>query len=512
MIIEEEKKVEIIEDKTKEEEFKNIPNNETHSSKRYLIALGDFFIVYWGIICLIFGSITYYNYQNNSIIAKGIYINNIDVSGLTKSEAKNKLVKIYQDKLSNDITLKHNDFSAYVKTSEIELSYDLDSAINYAYEIGKSSNIFKDNYKVFTTLVTGLNITPTYTFNHENLIKILNETSKTLPDSVVESGYYIDGNNLIVTKGTSGYEVNAEATAKEIEEKFNDLNFLNEAINLVVTKVSPKEINVEAIYNEIHKDPKDAYYTKDPYEVHPSENGIDFKISLDEAKNLVLSSEKECTIPLKVLYPNVTTNMIGQEAFPDLLATFSTHYVSNAARTTNLRLAANKINGYVLLPGKTFSYNTVVGERTIAAGYKEAAVYENGQVVQGLGGGICQISSTLFNAVLLSNLQIVELHNHQFVPSYVKAGRDATVVYGVKDFQFKNSRKHALKITCSVAKGIAKFDIWGVKEENEYDVNVYSNVTSRTSSYIKSSTYRTLKQNGAVIKNENIANFTYKVH
>ena len=220
MIIEEEKKVEIIEDKTKEEEFKNIPNNETHSSKRYLIAIGVFLIVFLGIICIIFGAFTFYNYQNNSIIAKGIYINNIDVSGLTKSEAKDKLGKIYQDKLSNDITLKHNDFSAYVKTSEIELSYDLDSAINYAYEIGKSSNIFEDNYKVFTTLVTGLNITPTYTFNHENLIKILNETSKTLPDSVVESGYYIDGNNLIVTKGTSGYEVNAEATAKEIEEKF----------------------------------------------------------------------------------------------------------------------------------------------------------------------------------------------------------------------------------------------------------------------------------------------------
>lgn len=224
------------------------------------------------------------------------------------------------------------------------------------------------------------------------------------------------------------------------------------------------------------------------------------------------STENETKIPLKTLYPSVTTNMIGVEAFPDLLATFSTKYSSNKDRTTNLRLAAHKINGHVLLPGETFSYNKVVGERTIAAGYKEAAVYQNGEVVQGLGGGICQISSTLFNAVLLSNLEIVELHNHQFVPSYVTAGRDATVVYGVKDFKFKNSRKYAIKINCSVSGGVATFNIWGKKQDTEYDVSVYAKVNSKTSTAIKSSTYRTLKLNGNVVKTENIANFTYKVH
>ena len=128
------------------------------------------------------------------------------------------------------------------------------------------------------------------------------------------------------------------------------------------------------------------------------------------------------------------------------------------------------------------------------------------------GGGICQISSTLFNAVLFANLGIVELHNHQFVPSYVTAGRDATVVYGVKDFQFKNTRNYAIKITCSVSNGVAQFNIWGLKEDTEYDVDVYADVTSRTSSYIKSSTYRTLKLNGQIVNTEKIANFTYKVH
>ncbi len=123
-----------------------------------------------------------------------------------------------------------------------------------------------------------------------------------------------------------------------------------------------------------------------------------------------------------------------------MLGSFTTKYDgTNTARTTNLKLAASKINETILSPGEEFSYNAIVGERTIAAGYKEAKVYSNGQVVDGLGGGICQISTTLFNAALYANLEITEIHNHQFVPSYVGAGRDATVVYGSKDFKFKNS-------------------------------------------------------------------------
>ena len=205
--------------------------------------------------------------------------------------------------------------------------------------------------------------------------------------------------------------------------------------------------------------------------------------------------------------------MIGTEAFPDLLSEFSTKYnASDTDRTTNLRLAANKINGTVLIPGQTFSYNSVVGERTIAAGYKNAAIYQNGQVVDGLGGGICQISTTLFNAVLYANLEIVQRRNHQFVPSYVTAGRDATVVYGSQDFQFKNSRNNAIKIMCSVNNGIAKFEIYGVKEDTEYEVDVNASIIKRTSSNIYSKTYRTLKLNGQIVKNELVCSDTYKVH
>lgn len=495
------------------EEYNNEINEdyESHKSKSFLsiilIILSGFLVL----VLIAFGALTFYNYKNKNVIAKGVSINSIDLSYCTKDEAKQKINNYYTEQLSNDITLVYNDYKTFIKTAEIELNYDIDSAVDYAFSYGKNGNVFQDNYHILTSLIKNENIIPIYTLNQELLTKFLNSLSTELPGAIVESSHYIDGNKLIITKGTPGNVVNIESTTSNIKSQLTTLSYINNPITIEVKTQNPKEINVDEIYKNIHREPKDAYYTKDPYSISPSENGIDFKISIDEAKQLVQNSEAECEIPLKVLYPNVTTNMIGDEAFPDLLGSFSTNYVSNPDRTTNLRLAANKINGTVLMPGEVFSYNSVVGERTIAAGYKNAAIYQNGEVVNGLGGGICQISSTLYNAALFANLQMVELYNHQFVPSYVTAGRDATVVYGVKDFKFKNSRKYAIKITCSVSGGVAKFQIWGVKEPTEYDVSVYANV-SRTSSYIKATTYRTLKLNGATVKTEKISNSTYKVH
>ena len=493
------------------ENFEVSSEEPQKKSKHPAVIFLIFLSIFLGILLIAFSGFALYNYNHRSVISKGIYINSIDVSNLSKEQAKEKLDSYYSEQLSNDIALVYNDYKSFIKPSEIELSYDIDSAVNYAYTYGKNGNIFQNNYYIFTTMINGLNLTPTYTLNEESLSKILTNISAELPDAIVESSYYIDGNTLIITKGNSGSVINLNSTVNSIKSKLVDLSYINNPITIDVVTQDPKKVDVDQIYNEVHKDPKDAYYTKDPYTIYPSENGVDFKISIDEAKQIVETAEKECEIPLKVLYPSVTTNMIGQEAFPDLLGTFSTHYVSNADRTTNLRLAAGKIDGTVLMPGEVFSYNSVVGERTIAAGYKSAAIYQDGQVVDGLGGGICQISSTLYNAALFANLEMVELYNHQFVPSYVTAGRDATVVYGVKDFKFKNSRDHAIKITCSVSGGIAKFNILGVKEPTEYDVSVYANV-SRTSSYIKATTYRTLKLNGETIKTEKISNSTYKIH
>ena len=517
MIIQEEK-VEIVEEqKDQNQEFKNI-NFEPDSghTKRILMYVGIFVGILLVLLLVIFGAFTFYNLSNNDKIAKGVHIYGIDVSGLNKSDATKKISSKFEEIQKTDIKLiskqYETTYETYINSQEISLKFNIESAVNYAFSIGKNGNVFSDNYDVFNTMLNGIDITPTYTLDEEALTKLLNELSKNLPDAVEESSYYIEGSTLIVTKGKEGSVVVPAQTIPSIKTRLTDLSFLSEPVELTLTKQKPKEVDLDAIYKEVHKDAKDAYYTTNPYAVYPSSTGVDFKISLEEAKKKLANSENECKIALKTVYPKVTTNMLGREAFPNLLGSFSTNYAANANRTTNLKLAAKKINGTVLLPGETFSYNKVVGERTIAAGYKDAKIYVDGEVVDGLGGGICQISTTLFNAALYANLEIVELHNHQFVPSYVGAGRDATVVYGSKDFQFKNNRKYAIKIECSVSGGVANFKIYGVKENPEYDIKVSSKITSQTATYTKSVTYRTRSLKGKQVSREVVYYCTYKNH
>lgn len=445
-------------------------------------------------------------------MAKGISIKGIDVSNLSKKDAREKVANYINNSFTEEIPLKHNDFTTSLSTYQLGIYFNLDKAIEKAYNIGKTGNIFQEDYEVLKTLINKTNIDVDFTIDEDLLSHDLSDISSKLPDKVVESSYYIDGNNLIITKGQSGQVVNIDKSANYIKSQINNLN-VNEPIELFTEDASPSKINIESIYNEIHKDPVNAYYTQNPYVIHPSENGMDFAITLDEAKNLLQEDKNEYTIPVKVVYPSVTTNMIGTEAFPDLLSTFSTKYsASNKSRTTNLILAANKINGTVLMPGETFSYNKVVGARTIAAGYKEAPIYVSGRVENGLGGGICQIASTLYDAAIYANLEIVERSNHQFVPSYIGASRDATVVYGSIDFKFKNNRDYPIKITCSVSGGVANFKIWGLKSDNDYQVEITSRITNKTSSAIYSEAYKILKKNGVTVNTVLLSKDTYKRH
>ncbi len=465
------------------------------------------------ILILGFGIFTIYNMFNTNIIY-GVYIKDMNVSGMSKSDAKYQLENYLADKLPEEIKVKHGDFETTISLSQIEASFDTKTATDDAFKIGRKGNPLQNNFYVLSTMFGNVTIEPTLSVNTEQLTKNLEEISTQLPDTVIQSSYYQEGNNLIITAGKEGYVIDVEPTIEAIKNSISNFSCIDNPIELVVKTEQPNPIDVDKIHNEIYKEPVDAYYTTDPFTVYPSENGLDFKISVDEAKALITAESKtEYTIPLKTIYPNVTTNMIGTEAFPDQLASFSTKYSTrDTDRTTNLRLAANKVNGTVLMPGETFSYNKVVGARTIAAGYKEAAVYENGKVVDGIGGGICQVSSTIYNAAIYANLDIVQRSNHQFVPSYVTASRDATVVYGSIDFQFKNNRDYPIKIVCSVSGGIASCQIFGLKQDNDYQVEISSYETGRTSTAIYSEAYKILKKDGKVVNKVLLSKDTYKRH
>ena len=490
---------------------KNDTNQTEKKTNKFMIVGLPILIIIFVLIC-VFVAATIIN-MNNTNIYSGISIKGVEVSNLSKEDAKAKLKEYFKNNIPEEIVFKSQNYEASIPSLALEINFKIDEAIDSAYSVGRDSNIFVNNWNILKTTLQKKNIDPDLVMNEEKIKELLRDISLNLPDKTIESSYYIEDENLIITNGKSGYEVDIEKMIPYIKSKVENLELSKEYLKIEKISKEPLPIDIDKIYSEVHKEAKDAYYTQEPFAVFASENGLDFDISLEEAKSMIEEEKEEYTIPLKIVYPDVTTNMIGMEAFPDLLANFSTNYqASNVNRTTNLILASNKINGTVLMPGEVFSYNKVVGARTIAAGYKEAPIYVSGRVEDGLGGGICQIATTLYNAVVLSNLEIVERSNHQFVPSYIGASRDATVVYGAIDFKFKNNREYPIKIQCSVSGGVANFKIFGLRDENDYDVEISTRVTGSTANALYSQGYKTLKKDGQVVKTEVLSTDTYKKH
>lgn len=503
--------------------------------KSFLLLLIPLFIfaILVGILSTVFALIN----RDNETIFSGISIQGIDVSNLTIDEAKKKVSSIIGNHISEEISLQHNDFQTVILPEQFGVSFDVDSAVEQAYYIGKSDNLIKNNYTILSLLLKNYNISPSINYDEDLLNSLIDSINAQLPDRVVNPGYSIDGTNLVITSGKDGILISSSDLKDEILSFLNDISSKNETINIPVNNVGAEPINLDAIYKDIFKLPVDASYTTNPYVVYPSSNGLDFAISMEDAKAIISNQQDEYTIPLKITYPNVTTKQIGNEAFPDLLSQFSTSFTSSGYnRSNNIILSSAKLNGLVLMPGEEFSYNQAVGQRTKAAGFRKAGAYSNGKVIQEVGGGICQVSSTLYNAVLYANLEIVERTNHYFNPGYVKAGLDATVSWGGPDFRFKNNRNYPIRIVTDTSGKKLKVYIYGLKTDDDctvvLDPRYISSVPYKTtyqkdpslatgetrvissgSNGCKTATYKYVyDKNGTLISSECISRDTYSPH
>jgi len=470
------------------EEITIQPMEEQKENKK--TKLGNVLVIIVAILVIIAILSTIFAIINigNDKIVKGIQIEQIDVSKITKDEAKEILEELYSKELEKEIYLTYGEFESTITYKALEVQYQIDEAIEQAYQIGREGNLLKDNFDIIKSLIKGTEIELQVVIDEEMLDQVAQNINNSIEGAVEQPSYYKkeNENTLIITSGKEGLKVEEEKLFQEIY-KIVKGDIKTQTIEIPLITATPDEIDIESIHHEVYKEVKDAYYTKEPFTIYPEVEGVDFDI---ENAKLVLSEKKEhYEIPLIITKPSKTTKQIGTEAFPDLLAKFSTEYqASKVNRTTNLRLAANKINGTVLLPNEEFSYNKIVGERTKEAGFKEAPIFSAGKVVNGLGGGICQISSTLYNAVIMANLDVTVRRNHQFVTSYVPAGKDATVVWGLQDFKFVNTRKYPVRITATVAGGVATVQVWGVREEIEYDITIESKKTATikyTTQYIQ---------------------------
>lgn len=431
------------------------------------------------LVLIILAATTGFAFANmfNSKIVKGTQIGSIDVSKLTLEEAKNKLEQEKSKNYLKDIVVECDGITETTSLELLEVQYNTSNAVSKAQDIGRKGNIFTNNFDIIDTLMHGKSVEVEYTLNQDKVDMLYTTMVSKLEGKVEEYSYSIEEDELIINKGKDGKSIDRNDFDSKIKEVIENFGKSNGTIHVKSNFKTADNIDIDKIYSEVHTEPKDAYIVEEPFQVFNSENGVDFDV--ENAKTIIAEEKEEYIIPLKITKANVQILDLGDKLFTKRLGTYTTYYdPSNRNRSTNIYLSAKKINGTVVMPGETFSYNQTVGKRTIDAGFKEAGAYANGKVVQEVGGGICQVSSTLYNACLFANLEIVLRYNHLFECSYVDAGRDATVSWGGPDFKFKNSRKYPVKIAASGSDGTVTVSIYGLEEENEYTVKVTSKKTS----------------------------------
>ncbi len=436
-------------------------------------------VIRWGIaivilfiISIIFSLI---NMGNNRILTR-TYIDNVLVSNLTQNEAIEMLRSKYNAKKEKGVTIKYKDFETTLYYNEMGIDVDIEAAVKEAYMIGRKNNIIINNYEIIYSYMADKVISLQYTKDRESLDRLIAAVEAKLPGVKQDYTFEVVESNLVLKPGTEGIVIETERLKDRILGTIEDLNDEDNTVDIPVKQVQPDRIDVQNLRMAVEKSVQDAYVDK-ATGVHKEQDGIEIAMSNEEIEEMLKEKKDEYQIPLKITKPSKTVESLGDDLFISLLSTFTTNFdSSNTNRNNNLVLAAEKLNGTIVNPGETFSYNDTLGQRTVEAGFKEAGVYSGDGVEIGLGGGICQMSSTLYNAALLSDMEIVERSNHMFLTHYIDAGKDATVSWGSLDFRFKNNRKYPVKIVATAGDGICRVDIRGIKEDDDKTVIIESKI------------------------------------
>ncbi|SET27612.1 VanW like protein [Oceanobacillus limi] len=215
------------------------------------------------------------------------------------------------------------------------------------------------------------------------------------------------------------------------------------------------DLLVERIEEQVYESPQNAYLT-DTGEIIPAKPGVtlDRRLLLQQFYHFYYSNVSfQIRVPKKIIYPRVDSELLSEITTYEL-ANYTTYFKSgNEERSNNIALATEAINNSVVFPGEKFSFNKVVGKRTKEKGYMRAPVIVKGELSEDIGGGICQVSSTLFNAVNLEGIKIVERYSHSRNVPYVPPGKDATVSWWGPDFVFLNEYNHPILIRATAKNG-----------------------------------------------------------
>lgn len=452
-----------------------------------------------------------------------VSVNGTDVGGMTAAEAASALEAAGwgegEKTVTVELPLEH---TLTVNAADVGAELTAQEAADRAFDYCHGGTIIENVMVYVRCLVSGAEVEIKAEVDEAALADIVREEVTQVKSGLMTSGVEIKGETLEVVKGASAVEIDESELMSLVKTALEDMKY--GPLDYEVEVNASVELDIDELYNSICCEAKDAYYDKEKKEVVESVTGVDFNKA--EAQKLWDAAElgETVEIPLELTEPERTTEYVESRLFADDLGETVTTSLAGSTqnRITNVQLAAASIDGIILAPGEQFSYNDALGERTTERGYKAAGAYSGGQVVQEVGGGICQVSSTLYYAALLANLQIDVRTCHYFPVGYLPAGLDATVSWGGPEFKFTNNRDWPIKIEASVdtAKNTVSVHIVGTDEDGSYVQMTYAtwlvygnSEYPETATGYKAATYRSVfDKNGNLLSKELEAYSEYHYH
>ena len=301
--------------------------------------------------------------------------------------------------------------------------------------------------------------------DQEQLEELLSELSESGFVDVVQPAvtYDQERETSLLHMGTPGFSLDVDPAEQQV---LDASNAGEESVKIPLTETDPDRYDLRGFHDWVKRDPEGVYYYQGA--LYGGTPGYDFDLPAAQSAEAEAGFGDTVEIPLDVTQPVVPIDYARQVLFRDQLGRADTYHTGAYARTNNLILSCEAIDGTILNPGEEFSFNDVVGERTAAKGYMSALVYlSTGNEAQ-LGGGICQTASTLYMAALKAGMEITERAEHMYTVSYCPLGLDATIYWGYSDLRFVNTRYMPVRINASVSDGQVHMSISGTNFTGRY--------------------------------------------
>ena len=444
-----------------------------------------------------------------------VQVQGIEVGGMTVEDAAKALDAAgYNSYAGEAVTVNlPAGQTLSVTAQEAGVALDPTQAAQRAYVIGREGNLFANFFGYIRCALGSENTVADAEFQIDSnaVQQKVSEAVGRVYAALDNDSVTVSDDSVTVIKGAGSIQMDKAALYDMVETAFRDRNFAPQTYDPTDGQAQP--LDVQSLYDMVYKDPVDAVYDPDTGAATQSEEGRG--LDMDQAQQLWDGAKTgdAVVIPLTVTEPEITTDYLNSVLFRDVLGQTTTSLSgSSAARINNIALAASIINGKVLNPGDSFSFNGVVGQRTEAKGFKAAGAYNNGEVVSEVGGGICQVSSTLYNAVLYANLKIVERTCHYFSIAYLPLGLDATVSWPGPDFKFQNSRDYPVRIEAFVKDNKLTVSVYGTDVDGSY-VKLEHSSSNQGNGVVGAVSYRVVyDKNGNPISRTLEARSTYYPH